>query len=159
MFPALFEQRPPFDAAAITALENEASCYNHASKRADFACAQCGRFLCALCNIEIDGRSWCPACIDAGIKERKIPVLETQRTLYDSIAFGVATVPMLFFYVVFLTAPLAIFLSLRFWKAPSSLIPRSKVRHILAIVFAVLQLLTIMGLITALVIGFGKARR
>ena len=39
-----------------------------------------------------------------------------------------------------ITAPIAIFLTMRYWRAPSSLIPRTKVRFILAFCIAGCQI-------------------
>lgn len=39
-------------------------CARHARNRADGTCARCGQFMCALCAIEADGRSYCPGCFD-----------------------------------------------------------------------------------------------
>jgi hypothetical protein len=52
----------------------------------------------------------------------------------------VATVPMLIYWFTILTAPLTIFLTVKYWKAPSSIIPRTKVRFVFAALIAGLQI-------------------
>ena len=39
-------------------------CGNHGGNAAETNCGRCGLFLCALCAIEADGRTLCPACFD-----------------------------------------------------------------------------------------------
>jgi hypothetical protein len=68
--------------------------------------------------------------------------LDNRRTLYDSIALGLATLPLIppLIYFSFLTAPAALFVAIRFWRSPSSLTPRTKIRLWLAVVFAALEI-------------------
>ena len=40
------------------------SCSRHASKEAVGACINCGKLVCAACHKEIDGKSYCPACVE-----------------------------------------------------------------------------------------------
>jgi len=130
--------------------EGEASCFQHASKKAVASCHQCGRFLCALCRMETDELIWCPTCLVSGISKRKVNVLETQRTLYDSVALGLAALPLLIFYIAFFTGPVALFLSIRFWRRPTSLIPRTKWRLVVAMLLGILEtgaLIATIGLI------------
>ena len=72
--------------------------------------------------------------------EHKIKNLENHRTLYDSIALGVAVVPILLWFFTFITAPLSLILVIRYWKAPSSIIPRTKIRFIMAFIIGFLQI-------------------
>jgi len=39
-------------------------CYLHASKEAVGACINCGELVCAACHKEIEGKSYCQACVD-----------------------------------------------------------------------------------------------
>src|ERR1051325_6049340 len=68
------------------AAEAEASCFFHPESRAAIPCAECGRFLCNLCDIELDGRHLCPSCFQSGVATNKLVTLETQRTMYDTVA-------------------------------------------------------------------------
>jgi len=61
--------------------------------------------------------------------------------LYDSLALSLALVPMLIFYLTFITAPAALFIALRYWNAPRSIVHRSKIRLIFAIIIASLQII------------------
>lgn len=153
VFPALF--RPAAKVEAGTIAEGEASCYEHPNKRAAALCSHCGRFVCGLCEVEIGGSVWCPECLGTdGGSCPKLAALETHRTLYDSIALTLATWPMLILlYMGFLTAPATLYVAIRYWKAPSSIIPRNKWRFAVAILIALAQL----GAIAAFIIALSAA--
>jgi uncharacterized paraquat-inducible protein A len=114
--------------------ESEASCFYHPRCRAVVPCGQCGRFLCALCDLEVDGRHVCPRCFE------KTENAEPQRTMYDSMALAVSTFPMLLFWPALIGAPWALFLVVRRWNAPSSIVPRTKIRFVLAALFALAEI-------------------
>jgi hypothetical protein len=40
------------------------SCSRHASKDAVGSCISCGKLICRACHSEIDGKSYCPACVE-----------------------------------------------------------------------------------------------
>jgi hypothetical protein len=46
----------------------------------------------------------------------------------------------LFYFVTLFTAPLAIYLTVRHWKTPSGIIPRTRIRFILAFLIAGFQI-------------------
>ena len=70
----------------------------------------------------------------------KITNLENQRTCYDTLALLVASASMLLYWFTILTAPFVIYLTVRHWNSPSSIIPRTKIRFVLAVTIAGLQL-------------------
>lgn len=151
VFPAMLHPVGPGRAGETLLIEGEASCYYHSSKKAVVACSSCGRFLCALCDIDLNGEHLCSVCLEAGSKKRNIRSLENRRVLYDDLALSLAIVPMLIFYFTLITAPIVLYLSIKYWKAPSSLIPRTRIRFVFAILIAVLQIVGWVGLITAIV--------
>lgn len=63
----------------------------------------------------------------------------TRRTLYDGVALTLSVAPLLFFFLTIITAPLAIYMSLRNWNRPGSILPRTKIRFVLAIIFSLVQ--------------------
>lgn len=157
VFPALF--RPAARIEAGTLIEGESSCYEHAGKRAIAVCNHCGRFLCGLCEVEVDGNVWCPECLTAGGSRPKLTALETSRTLYDSIALCLATWPLLiFFYSIVFTAPATLYVAIRYWNTPSSLVPRNKWRFVLAILIALAEILLIVALIVSVVTVLNMAK-
>jgi hypothetical protein len=139
VFPALYREFAATPAEQVSEL-TEASCFYHPENRAVAACGLCGRFVCGICRIEISGEIVCPACVDSGIRTRKLTRFESRRTMYDTIALLLATVPILLVWPTILTAPTAIYVAIRYWRAPSSLVRRSKLRFILAIVIALAQI-------------------
>jgi ribosomal protein L37AE/L43A len=40
------------------------SCANHEKNAAVAECGRCGSFICELCRIDTDGKTFCPACFD-----------------------------------------------------------------------------------------------
>jgi hypothetical protein len=139
VFPALFH-RPAKAPAATIAAESEASCFYHADNLAVTACDSCGRFLCGLCRVEFSGQNICPSCINSGIRTRKLIGLESHRTMYDTIALLLATIPFFLVWPSLLAAPAALYVSIRYWRAPSSVVRRSKIRFVIAIVLALSQI-------------------
>jgi hypothetical protein len=140
VFPAFFRPAPAGRTGEAILIEGESSCFYHPQKKAVLPCQGCGRFLCALCDCELHGEHFCPACLETGRKKGKIKRLENERTLYDSIALSLAVVPMLLFYFTFITAPAAIYYAIRYWNAPRSIVHRTRARLVVAIVLAGLQI-------------------
>jgi hypothetical protein len=139
VFPALFISAVG-EAGENLLLENEACCFFHPRKKASVPCASCGRFLCALCDVELSGRHLCPSCIEAGKKKGKMKIMENHRVLHDNIALSLSILPVLFFWLTIFTAPVAVYFVIRHWKSPSSILPRTKARFAIAFVFASLQI-------------------
>jgi hypothetical protein len=140
VFPAFYRGLRPVNEGE-TLSDDQASCFYHPQKKAVIPCDHCGRFLCALCDVELGGKHLCPACLETGKKKGRIVNLDRHRVLYDSMALRLALFPMIIFYLTILTAPIAIFLSIRHWNSPMSIIGRTKFRFILAIVISGLQIL------------------
>jgi len=143
VFPALFRKFNPGQAAQPVMVEGESSCFFHPQKKAVVPCAGCGRFLCALCDCEFGGEHVCPACLEAGKSKGKIKALDNQRMRYDNVALGLALVPLLIFpfiYFTLVTAPMALFVALRYWNAPRGLVQAGRFRSVLAIIVATGQI-------------------
>ena len=158
IFPAFYRSRQSLAPRVLGEADDLASCFYHSTKRAASACTRCGKFLCSLCSLEVASEIWCPACLSNGSRESGTPALITKRTLWDSIALGCAVLPTVFFVLVYFwifTAPATIFLSLRYWRRPTSIIPRTKVRFILAMLIALLQLALIGLFVYSILRSFG----
>jgi hypothetical protein len=140
VFPAHFAGLSAGAAPEAIVAEGDAGCFYHPGKRAVLPCDACGRFLCALCDVELGGRHVCPACLEGQKKKGQLAALETERTLYDRIALSLAVYPMLLFYLTLLTAPAAIFVSIKYWKAPGSLVRGTKAPFVVAIVISAIQI-------------------
>jgi hypothetical protein len=140
VYPAFFRHITPGRGGEALVIETEASCFYHPQKKALLPCEGCGRFLCALCDCELHGQHFCPTCLQAGQKKGKIKRLEAERTLYDSIALSLAILPLLIFYFTIVTAPMTLVFAIRFWSAPRSIVHRTKIRLVFAIIIASLEL-------------------
>jgi hypothetical protein len=141
VFPALFRRFTPGRGGEAIMEESEASCFYHPQKKAVQPCEGCGRFLCALCDCELKGQHLCPSCLEGGRKKGKIKSLENRRVLYDSAALALAVYPMLIIYFTLFTAPISIFVAIWHWNTPTSIIHRTKIRYVIALIIATLQIL------------------
>jgi len=141
VFPAYFRAIPRGNAGELAVQEGQATCFYHPEKVAHVPCDACGRFICALCDVELHGEHLCPGCIEAGRRKGKITTLENKRVLYDNIALSLAVLPLLAWPLTIVTAPATIVFSIVTWRKPSSLAPRTKIRFIAAILFSVMVLI------------------
>jgi hypothetical protein len=66
--------------------EGDAVCYVHVERRAERACDLCGRFMCALCDLEVGAMHLCPACFESGRRRRNLAQVESGRIVFPSIA-------------------------------------------------------------------------
>jgi hypothetical protein len=157
VFPALFRAVPRGHEGEPVMVEGEASCFYHPQKKATIPCEGCGRFLCALCDCELQGRHFCPTCLEAGKQKGRIKSLENQRTLYGNIALALALYPVVLLFGIYftcITAPMAMYVAIRYWKAPASLVRPGRTLHVLAMVVALVEI----GAWVALIALFSSRR-
>lgn len=146
VFPALFRLQSVGRSGEAILIEGESSCFYHPQKKAVIPCQGCGRFLCALCDCELNGQHFCPACLETGKTKGKIRNLENQRTRYDNLALMLVFVPLIppliFFgiYLTIITAPAALFVAIRYWNAPRSIVHRTRIRNLIALILALVQI-------------------
>jgi hypothetical protein len=140
VFPALLAPPAIGNAGETLLVEGESSCFYHPAKRAAAACESCGRFLCALCDVDLNGQHLCPACLQTGKRKGRLKQLENRRMLYDSLACTLAFAPMLIFYFTIITAPATIYVVIRYWNAQPSIVGRTKWRMVVALIAALLQI-------------------
>jgi hypothetical protein len=144
VFPAYFREVAKGSAGEALLADTEASCFYHPQKRAAVVCSECGRFLCALCDLELEGKHFCASCLEAAKEKNKIASIENKRQLYDDMALALVLFGLIpfFIYLTIVTAPIAIFLAIKHWNTPSSIVrKRRRIRLTIAIVLASLQLL------------------
>jgi len=142
VFPAVERTRAGTLPQALAA-ESEASCFYHPGSRAAVPCDECGRFLCGLCDIEVDRKHYCPTCFQAGLASNRLENVETRRTMYDTVALALATFPVILISPAIVGAPAALFVVFRRWRAPLSILPRTRIRFYLAALFALAELVGI----------------
>ena len=152
IFPALFREEIVTPAERVL-VAGDAGCFYHPEKKAAVVCEGCGRFLCALCDLDFNGQHLCPSCLEAGRQKGKIEKLQTTRTRHDRIALVLALLPVLIFYFTIFTAPAALFYALWHWKSPGSIAPNHRrLNLIAAIIVASLEIAGWIAFFTWLVI-------
>ncbi|MCX7887244.1 MAG: hypothetical protein N3B01_08360 [Verrucomicrobiae bacterium] len=117
--------------------DGEAGCFYHPSKAACVVCDACGRFLCGLCDVELDGEHYCPPCLEAKHQVRIRSRLESRCVLYDNIALALALLALFPCFLLPVSSPAAIAVAIWGWRKQSGLLRRSKLRFVVAILMAV----------------------
>ena len=139
-FPALFHEFVVVGAQPLTT-QGESSCFYHPNKKAAIPCDSCGRFLCSLCDLELNEQHVCPACLETGQKKGKLKDLQNSRVCYDKLALTLATLPaMICLWPSIVGAPFALYVALRYRNAPCGIRGKSTLCFTLAIVLASLQI-------------------
>ena len=115
---------------AAAALSDQATCFFHPDKVFQACCQRCGRFVCALCDLQLGAEHVCPTCFERGRANSGVEAGKAEwrhrDVLYDSIAVTVGWGWILFWPVIVAAIPTAIFLHVKYQKAPRSyVIPRS----------------------------------
>ena len=147
-FPACFIAPKSITAFDLIRADDEASCFHHDSKKAVHSCTRCGKFLCALCAAEVGADILCPECLVAGERPqsggrpdgRSDTRLERERVLYDSIALTAAIAPAFTISLTIFGAPAAIYLALRYWRRPTSIVRRFRWRRYAALLIALAEM-------------------
>lgn len=141
VFPAAFRAITPGQSGERILVAGESSCFYHDQKKAVVPCDLCGRFLCALCDVDLGGRHFCPQCLDTGRQKGSLQQLEIQRVVYDNGALILAVAPILLFCVpTFVTAPVAVVLGVMSYFKPNSILGFSRWKALTAIVLALFQI-------------------
>jgi hypothetical protein len=140
LFPAYDRPAPAGAPAQKVVMEGEAACFYHPNHRAYVPCDACGRFLCALCDLELQGRHLCPACLETASKKGNVQSLERNRTRWDQIVLLVLLVPLPCCYILVPFTSLAgLGLIIWKWKSASSLVSNTRLRMIIYAFVAVVE--------------------
>jgi hypothetical protein len=131
IFAAALRQAAPVQTE--TAMDGEAACFDHPSKRAVAACRYCGRFVCGLCSVDFDNEIWCPSCVAGRAGGAHSANPETSRVLYDSIAVLTPALSLIFWPITIITGPGVVVFSILKWRQPLSLVRHNRWRFVLAI--------------------------
>lgn len=139
-FPALLKPKQAKATDIYLDEKSNASCYYHPDKKAIVPCSSCGRFICSLCDIEFEGQHICPQCFQKGRTRKKLKNLEKTRFLYDCFAMDLSVISVLIFYFSIITSPIVIYIVFRHWNSPRSIIHTSRIRFVIGISVALIQL-------------------
>ena len=115
--------------SAATAMPDQATCFFHPDKAFQACCQRCGRFVCALCDLHLGAEHVCPTCFERGRADSGLHGGKAEwrhrDVLYDSIALALGWGWIIVWPVIVAALPMAIFLHVKYRKAPRSyLIPR-----------------------------------
>ena len=115
---------------AAVALSDQATCFFHPDKAFQACCQRCGRFVCALCDLQLGAEHVCPTCFERGRANSGAEAGKAEwrhrDVLYDSIALTIGWGWILFWPVIVAAIPAAIVLHVKYRKAPRAyLIARS----------------------------------
>jgi hypothetical protein len=115
---------------AASAMPEQATCFFHPEKAFEACCQRCGRFVCALCDLQLGAEHVCPTCFERGRTDTGLhsgtAEWRHRDILYDSIAVTIGWGWILVWPLLIAALPAAIVLHVKYRKAPRSyLIPRS----------------------------------
>lgn len=139
VFNAFFRKSHPDTAPPDIAPQGQIECFYHPGKAAVVPCADCGRLLCPVCRVEMDGKSICMSCLQAGRDKQKIIALQNERVLYDGLAFTLAFWPIFIVFPTLVTAPAAIYFSIKHWRQPPGVLPKGWFKNIAALLLSLTQ--------------------
>jgi ribosomal protein L37AE/L43A len=72
--------------------EEAGACANHPRNAAVTTCGRCGIFICGLCQLEVDGFNYCPACFERLTQEGSIESAKMHFRDYGSMAMLAAMI-------------------------------------------------------------------
>ena len=114
---------------AASVMPEQATCFFHPEKAFEACCQICGRFMCALCDLQLGAEHVCPMCFERGRTDSGLQggtaEWRHRDVLYDSIALTIGWGWVLVWPLIIAALPATIVLHVKFRKAPRSyLIPR-----------------------------------
>ena len=139
VYPAAAINGAPIPVADAARAEAQAGCFYHAGRPANVVCEECGRFICALCEIEYRNESLCPACVRRDIDQTTATEMVRSHVRYDKLVFYLAMAPLLFWPLTIITGPAAVVMGMRYWNRPVSLVTTGRIRIAIAILAGFLQ--------------------
>ena len=137
---------------AGTGPEGAAPCTRHARNQAEAACARCGQFMCALCRIDADQKTYCPGCFDRLSAEGSLPSSVTRVRNYVGWAGICVIVSMCVYFLASpVTGPLGILFCIKGLREKRARKESDGiVKHYLMIMLCLLMMLLGVGLIVAM---------
>lgn len=146
----------------------EATCFYNPGRRATKCCDHCGVFISDAWAAQWGSQTVCLKCLEELRSKNSDTRFEASRFLWDNVALSFSIGPwilaiallmtlvlypfaVMVIMLTLLTAPAAIFVALRYWNAPRSLVPRSRGRLVWATALGVLQVMGWASLIVGII--------
>ncbi|SHJ23745.1 hypothetical protein SAMN02745216_01273 [Desulfatibacillum alkenivorans DSM 16219] len=139
VFPALTAPKEEIQRSEAL-VDDQAGCFFHPGKKATTVCDSCGRFICALCDLDINGAHMCPQCLETGKEKGSIESLDLKRMRWDKLALLIAVVSYITSFFSGFFALITMFIVIKFWNAPRSITGNTRVRFIIAFLMAISQI-------------------
>lgn len=154
LFPALLKPPERGRAGDTLLVDGQSSCFYHPEKAAILPCQTCGRFLCALCDIELGDMHVCPACLGLTESEARKGLI-VERALPENVALDLSILPLIpiFWWLAPFTAPMVLFVCVRYWNEETSLVRHGRWRFILALLLAGTQLVVMVTFLFFVLLG------
>lgn len=141
-FPALYDRaiKPPA-LPADAPREGEASCFYSPGRRATKECSHCGVLISDTWAAQWGSETVCLKCLEHLRQKGEDSRFQSSRVLWDNVALVLALLPLtfIFWWAVFFSAPAALFIAIRHWNSPRSIVPRGRARLVIAIILASLE--------------------
>lgn len=145
LFPRLKPAPPPAEPQPLE-VEDQATCYFHAHYQAEVPCEDCGRFLCRLCDVSFHGGHRCVVCIEQ-MQKKPDPLLITADVRWSTIAILILLVSIPFWFLSFITLPVALVIFFKFGRRRDGVFPPSTLETVAFVFIA----LCICAMVVALV--------
>ncbi len=131
-------------------------CARHPGNAATASCDRCGVFVCALCRVDLSGKTLCPSCFDRLEGQGELVEVKNRFFDYRGLGLAIGVLGWMLCYFSALAGPFAIYCGIRSLKqlrewneVGGRLVP------VLAILLGLGQLLS--GLAMILLVAFGIA--
>ena len=125
-------------AAIDTGVESATPCVNHPRNSAVGNCQRCGAFICSLCELEIGGTRYCPACFDRLSQEGTLPAALLRFRDYASLALTTAIVGFIGSFLLGIPlGVLSLYYAVRGFRDPNT---ESRGTLIVAVIVAIIDL-------------------
>ena len=142
-FPALFDagNKPP-PLPADPPQEGDAACFYSSDRRATLECSHCGVLISERWAAQWGHQTVCLKCLEHLRQKGEDTRFQSNRVLWDNVALTLSLLPLTFvlWWAVFFSAPAALFLAIRHWNSPRSIVPRGRTRLVIAIILSSLQI-------------------
>ncbi len=121
--------------------EGEAACFYSPGRRATKECGHCGVLISDTWAAQWGSETVCLKCLEHLRQNGEDSRFQSNRTLWDNIALSLALMPftLILWWSVIFAAPAALFIAIRHWNSPRSIVPRGRARLMIAIAIASLQ--------------------